>query len=29
VEKMKAKGIEAGVMRWIESWLSDVEGEVE
>ncbi len=22
VEKMKAKGIEAGVVRWIESWLS-------
>jgi ribonuclease P/MRP protein subunit RPP40 len=23
VEKMKAKGIEAGVARWIESWISD------
>jgi hypothetical protein len=23
VEKMKAKGIEAGAVRWIESWLSD------
>jgi hypothetical protein len=23
VEKMKAKGVEAGVVRWIESWLSD------
>ncbi len=22
-EKMKAKGIEAGVLRWIESWLSN------